>query len=86
MLIQLLNGDAVVYIYNTESKEIDIRSEVLRRQFEKGIKIPPSNRDDFNGKKIVILADSDFHKAVDEIFFKTLDQTVFRWSVTSGYL
>ncbi len=84
MIVQLLNKDAVVYTYDTETKKIEIKSDFLRKQLERGIAIPTARQGDFGGRKIVLLQDTEnFQVAFEEFFVKKLDQSVFHWEVTS---
>ncbi len=80
MIIQLLNKDTVVYSYNTETKKIDIPSDMLRKQLENGIRVINQN----NARSIIKLSDGGelFHKAFEDYFVPSLNQSVFRWQIS----
>lgn len=83
MKCELLNESAVIYRFDTETKQAEILSTGLRAQLEKGITILPSERAQFHNKRVVKLDDPEFHQAFKEIYVPKLDQTVFHWRITA---
>lgn len=83
-MIQLHNHDCIIYSYNTKTQQIVIKSDTLHQRLKDGVKIPENRTKDFCDRHVVHLADGQlFHKAFSEFFVKELDQTVFRWTVSS---
>lgn len=78
MLVNSKTGHIVIEFIDGKTKIYDRFLEVEMR--ETGIYIPPSKREDFDGKEVVYLSDPSFEKAFIEVYDPLcIANSVYRW-------